>query len=87
MLVVDLPILKIIPIEAHRLKLQVGVTVGSVQTILPFKTQMLNLSWVGEALRQGKSMEPLPGKTPTCTGMQAETPWAAQLHAPSCGPG
>ncbi|XP_034494845.1 dynein heavy chain 10, axonemal isoform X4 [Ailuropoda melanoleuca] len=86
-LVVDLPILKIIPIEAHRLKLQVGVTVGSVQTILPFKTQMLNLSWVGEALRQGKSMEPLPGKTPTCTGMQAETPWAAQLHAPSCGPG
>jgi len=69
-LVVDLPILKIIPIEAHRLKLQVGgVTLGVVQTFWPFITRVVKLWWVGEAPRQGTSVEPLPGKTHVCTGV------------------
>jgi hypothetical protein len=90
-LVVDLPILKVIPIEAHRLKLQVtatsllpgteGETVLSVLVLL--KVGCLT---GGPGTLETEAMEPLPGQMPRCTGVCGHpSPTGIRFKFRSCG--
>ena len=96
-LVVNLPILKVIPIEAHRLKLQVGGSHRSPLPSLPLSPSptpavgtheaVLNLPWVGEPMRHDPSVESRPRQVHAHTCVYTETFAGGRFKFRSCGPG